>query len=47
MTASTVKMMARQGRVRALTLATCFARSSWRFSCRSTAILPPRRHKPG
>src|SRR5262245_48512430 len=33
--------MARQGRARALTLATCFARSSCCFSCRSTVIPPP------
>src|SRR5215472_14884038 len=33
-------MMARHGRVRSFTLAICLARSSWRCSCRSTAILP-------
>src|SRR5262249_28166890 len=38
--ARTVKMMARQGLARALTLAACFTRSSWRFSRRSTAIPP-------
>src|SRR5215831_5715173 len=41
-TANNVKIMARQGRARALTLATCFARSSCCFSCRSTVIPPPR-----
>ena len=35
-TASTKAMMARHGRAWSLTLAICRARSSWRFSCRST-----------